>query len=278
VANVLERGSSGVAIMDHFARELVDTGYLHNHTRMWFAAFWIRTRQLPWELGADFFMRHLIDADAASNTLSWRWVAGLHTSGKTYLARRSNIEKFCHPDILTKNSAGLEQLDSPTPADIPESPNPEPRPFPSTAPIDLDQGKFARIGLWLHDEDLLPEDSELENLRPGAILVTGDARHAEALEDCRARASAHYGVEAKRGDLSELSCWAMVERLNNIVALKPFTGPLFDQFDHTRPALPCEFHLIRRQQDAGIMRLATGGFFNFWKKVQRMDRDSRQRR
>ncbi len=69
-------------------------GYLHNHARMWFASIWIFTLRLPWVLGADFFMRHLCDGDPASNTLSWRWVAGLHTRGKTYLARASNIATY----------------------------------------------------------------------------------------------------------------------------------------------------------------------------------------
>ena len=61
---------------------------------MWFASIWIFTLRLPWALGADFFLRHLIDADAASNTLSWRWGAGLQTVGKTYLARTENIARY----------------------------------------------------------------------------------------------------------------------------------------------------------------------------------------
>ena len=87
-------GRTGIAALDHWARELVETGYLHNHARMWFASIWIFTLRLDWTLGADFFLRHLIDGDAASNTLSWRWVAGLHTKGKTYLARADNIARY----------------------------------------------------------------------------------------------------------------------------------------------------------------------------------------
>ena len=87
-------GRTGMACFDHWARELIETGYLHNHARMWFASIWIFTLRLPWALGADFFLRHLLDGDPASNTLSWRWVGGLHTRGKHYLARASNIVKF----------------------------------------------------------------------------------------------------------------------------------------------------------------------------------------
>ena len=69
-------GRTGIDGFDDWARELVETGWLHNHTRMWFASIWIFTLRLPWALGADFFLRHLVDGDPASNTLSWRWVAG----------------------------------------------------------------------------------------------------------------------------------------------------------------------------------------------------------
>jgi hypothetical protein len=87
-------GRTGIEAFDAWARELAETGYLHNHARMWFASIWIFTLRLDWRLGADFFLKHLMDADAASNTLSWRWVAGLHTKGKNYLARADNIARY----------------------------------------------------------------------------------------------------------------------------------------------------------------------------------------
>jgi len=87
-------GETGIECFDFWCEQLKSTGYLHNHVRMWFASIWVFTLKLPMELGADFFMLHLIDADAASNTLSWRWVSGLHTKGKAYAARASNIEKY----------------------------------------------------------------------------------------------------------------------------------------------------------------------------------------
>jgi len=87
-------GATGIACFDAWARELIETGYLHNHARMWLASIWIFTLRLPWVLGADFFLRHLLDGDPASNTLSWRWVGGLHTRGKHYVAAPWNIAKF----------------------------------------------------------------------------------------------------------------------------------------------------------------------------------------
>ena len=87
-------GKTGIECFDSWVAELVKYGYLHNHARMWFASIWIFTLNLPWELGADFFYKNLLDGDPASNTLSWRWVAGLHTAGKKYLAQQNNIEKY----------------------------------------------------------------------------------------------------------------------------------------------------------------------------------------
>ena len=74
-------GQTGLECFDAWMSELMQTGYLHNHARMWFASIWIYTLELPWVLGADLFLRHLIDGDPASNTLSWRWVGGLQTAG-----------------------------------------------------------------------------------------------------------------------------------------------------------------------------------------------------
>ena len=83
--------STGVACIDAFARKLVHTGHLHNHERMWLAAWLVHVRGVDWRAGADWFLRHLVDGDPASNHLSWQWVAGTF-SAKPYLARRRTIE------------------------------------------------------------------------------------------------------------------------------------------------------------------------------------------
>ncbi|MDC3403630.1 DNA photolyase [Candidatus Pelagibacter sp.] len=87
-------GKANVDCFNQWVIELKENNYLHNHTRMWFASIWIFTLELPWQLGAEFFMQHLYDGDAASNTLGWRWVAGVQTQGKHYLASEWNINKF----------------------------------------------------------------------------------------------------------------------------------------------------------------------------------------
>ena len=96
-------GKTNIECFNVWVNELKQNNYLHNHTRMWFASIWIFTLKLPWQLGAKFFYENLFDGDAASNTLSWRWVAGLQTRGKNYLAKSWNIQKFTNNRLSAKN-------------------------------------------------------------------------------------------------------------------------------------------------------------------------------
>ena len=104
-------GKTNIECFNYWVNELKENNYLHNHTRMWFASIWIFTLKLPWQLGAEFLLQHLYDGDAASNTLGWRWVAGIQTKGKNYLASEWNIKKFTNNRFqnikLNKNAAPL---------------------------------------------------------------------------------------------------------------------------------------------------------------------------
>ena len=92
-------GETHLTFFNDWTKKLKEDGYLHNHVRMWFASIWIFTLNLPWQLGANFFMERLLDGDPASNTLSWRWVSGIQTKGKHYLARKNNIIKYGNIEI-----------------------------------------------------------------------------------------------------------------------------------------------------------------------------------
>ncbi len=148
---------TGIDAFDAWVTELVKTGYLHNHARMWFASIWIFTLGLPWELGADFFIRHLLDGDPASNTLSWRWVAGLHTRGKTYAAGRDNIrrytgERFALTAPLARATPALS--DPPIPrVSRPELPVAAPASLPTLLVIHEDDvwGDRAGVEQWSGD-------------------------------------------------------------------------------------------------------------------------------
>ena len=264
----VRRGEGPVEVMNGFARELTETGYLHNHARMWFAAYWVHVARLPWQLGARFFQDHLLDFDPASNTLSWRWVAGLQTPGKTYLPRRGNIEKYLHPDLL--RPGGLELLENPS-ALLPQGLN---KP-PVTRP-DLPENSFPEGNpvLWIHGEDLTPEHSLLGALKPSRIIVTDDLPGTSALQrdwltraldDAAARAEKHFGVPVERA--GELAKWAGENHVSEVVALRPEVGPLHDRLPSIKAA-GVDLRLIVRPEDRYLRSLATAGFFGFWKKLQ----------
>lgn len=84
--------TTGSACIDAFSRELRDTGYLHNHARMWLAAYLVHWRHVAWQVGAHWFLEHLLDGDPASNNLSWQWVASTFST-KPYLFNRENLER-----------------------------------------------------------------------------------------------------------------------------------------------------------------------------------------
>lgn len=287
-------GESSIDIMNYFAHELTTTGYLHNHARMWFAGWWVHVERLPWQLGAHFFFQNLLDADPASNTLSWRWVAGLQTPGKIYLPRRSNIEKYVDPEILGIRQRGLEHLESPV-AHPPECPPRESVTRPRLQPVS--RANSEEIGLWIHEEDLLPEKGPLSDLVPHTAMITGDfeswsslafsqqkrAWLLSALRDAEARTKYFYKVDthltAEQPLSVTLSSWARQNDLKTVVALRPEVGPLADQLPRLRETLAgggVELVLFDRPEDTKVRSLATGGFFNFWKKCQRIQKPDAQ--
>ena len=103
-------GTTGIDCYDFWVKELIDYGYLHNHSRMWMSSIWVHTLNLPWQLGADFFLNNLLDADPASNTLSWRWVTGIHTRGKSYLASEQNINKYTQNRFIKKKNLSKKSV------------------------------------------------------------------------------------------------------------------------------------------------------------------------
>jgi deoxyribodipyrimidine photolyase len=282
----IESGHSGNAIIDRFARELAETGYLHNHARMWVAAWWIHQARLPWQAGARWFFRHLLDGDPASNTLSWRWVAGLQTPGKTYLARRSNLEKYLDTASLEDSRRALEDFDNPSPQ-VPVVLRVEPVTWPSiesTSAI-----PHAAFGLWIHEEDLSVEYALHEDVKPNLLCVLGhaagwrnhsySARRIEwlrgALADAAARAASHWGLSVTHDTpddiASALIAWASDHKLTQIFAMRPEIGPLHDEVPHIESTLRAAgIHLtwLHRERDMQFRPLATTGFFPFWEKVR----------
>ncbi len=276
--------------MDLIARELTETGYLHNHARMWWASFWIHAEGLPWELGADFFFRHLLDADPASNTLSWRWVAGLQTPGKTYVVRLSNIEKYAHAGLL-RDRRGSDRIADGVVipslqhdhADLSRHPLPS---FPTALPA-----KVGRKGLWLHADDLSPEFGPLAELAPDSIAAfTSERTYRQhyrlgenriralrtVIADGVARAGSHYRCPSTLADADDtaasIGAWARLQKLTEVVAFAPTVGPVRDiipRLSSHLAELGIGLTFIQRASDSHASALASAGFFPFWEKMSR---------
>jgi len=91
-------GRTGIAVIDQFIATLLETGYLHNHIRLYLASYIVHWRQIKWQAGAKWFLYHLLDADPASNNFSWQWVASTFAN-KPYIFNLDNMRKFASADL-----------------------------------------------------------------------------------------------------------------------------------------------------------------------------------
>lgn len=100
----ITNGQTGIPFIDDFCHELLETGYLHNHARMWLAAYIVHWRRVRWQAGARWFLTHLLDGDPASNNLSWQWVASTF-SHKPYYYNLANVRKYTGDRYLDHHPA-----------------------------------------------------------------------------------------------------------------------------------------------------------------------------
>jgi deoxyribodipyrimidine photo-lyase len=260
---------TGIDAFDFWVRELVDSGYLHNHARMSFASIWCFTLRLPWQLGAAFFFRHLLDACPASNTLGWRWVAGLQTAGKCYLASAGAIRT---------TSMGRFAVEAPLArAALPVAAEPvvHPAGLLALAAPDAD----AATGLFLHTEDLAAETIGWgvpirAVAGPGGIDGDpADLKRAYAnasLADGMARAGTHFGAAPERLPVDDLPAavvgWARARGLAQVVTAYAPVGPVADRLAVMGAALEqagVRLVRVRRGWDSAAWPKATRGFFQF---------------
>lgn len=282
-----EEGRTGIDGLDAWAKELRETGYLHNHARMWFASIWIFTLALPWRLGADFFLRHLVDGDPAANTLSWRWVAGLHTVGKHYVADAANIERFTGGRFRPERLA--------------RAPDPLVEDTPPAAPVTLPPGGIlppdARAALLITEEDCQPETLgiDLATLVAVATCLASSARSDApvssavtsldrgALHDAAVRAQA-VGAPAAlalpdtpaRGADDPLVDWARSTGADVVVTAWVPVGPVRDRLDAAGPALEAagvRLVMLRRSWDEAVWPHAKAGYFKVKERIPRLLRE-----
>ena len=265
-------GKTDIECFNYWVGELIERGYLHNHSRMWFSSIWVFTLKLPWVLGADFFLRHLIDGDAASNTLGWRWVAGLHTKGKMYLARRDNIRKFTDgrfdPGQLCTDYVPLDE----------QSVHPR-------KPLSVsEQMPDSNYILLITEDDCLgglsfskklsgavgfaaPElRSQLEvpqNIKDYTTSAVSNALKSVGASQTRVARNSDEVINLVKRDAAELG-------VSDVVAFEPTVGPIKSALMDVKRSLAEEgfnLHLVRRDFDNLVWPHADRGFFKVKKKL-----------
>ena len=254
-------GKTGIDCFDVWATELQNTNYLHNHARMWFASIWIFTLGLPWQAGARFFMQHLNDGDAASNTLGWRWVAGVQTSGKHYLARASNIEQFTDgrfaPARLNETALPIAALQS-----------------YNIIPIDYNERyhkKFNKLivlenDLYLNDKDFYDAYDSVFVVRPGSI--DRSVALADPVLDFKTDLVTAFCENCGNAELIDASALAsMAGNQPGFDLVYPHIGDTWDAMRRLRDGTGVPLHPLKRPQDLFCWQFAKKGFFNFKKNI-----------
>ncbi len=252
--NAIE-GNTNIECFNEWVKELKENNYLHNHTRMWFASIWIFTLDLPWQLGAEFFMQHLYDGDAASNTLGWRWVAGVQTQGKNYLASEWNIKKF------TNNKFNNIKLNESAPPKVSEKTySIVKRNFAN--PQDIDQNN-----LLVFENNLSLETTDFKNNKFKKVYLVSNKNEnrsiklsekvikfkSHLIKDQEQRLKGQ-SIDCEIIDVSE------VKKIGeNIISLYPTVGENLDYLNSNNIKL----NFLYRKLDQYSWQYCNKGFFNF---------------
>ena len=248
-------GSTEIQCFNEWVGELKENNYLHNHARMWFASIWIFTLELPWQLGAEFFMQHLYDGDPASNTLGWRWVAGIQTQGKNYLASEWNIKKFTDnrfKNIKLKENASPKKVEKFYPIIKKDFINP-----------DIEEGK----NLLVFENSLSLELSELINNKFNKIkLITNhnQNRKIKLSEKTMNFKTQLFEDQKKRLKDKSLECEILdvseIEDIADSYLLYPTVGETLDYIESKKFS---EVKFLYRKLDQFSWQYCNKGFSNF---------------
>ena len=247
-------GKTNIECFNQWTSELKENNYLHNHTRMWFASIWIFTLELPWQLGAEFFLQHLYDGDPASNTLGWRWVAGVQTQGKHYLASEWNIKKFTNnrfQDIKLNENATPKVSEKSYPIIKQDFNNPQNIEeknlliFDNNLSFeitDFKENKFKKIYLIFNKNEGRSIKLSEKLIRFKSLLI----------EDQKQRLK-NKSIDCEVVDISE------VKNIENYYSLYPSVGENLDYLNSNN--LKIEF--LYRNLDQLAWQYCNKGFFNF---------------
>ena len=248
-------GKTNIECFNYWVNELKNNNYLHNHTRMWFASIWIFTLELPWQLGAEFFMQHLYDGDAASNTLGWRWVAGVQTQGKHYLASEWNIKKF------TNNRFNNIKLNENAPPKISEKTY-------SVIKQDFNNPKnIEDKSLLIFENNLSFENTDFQDSKFKKIYLVSNKNQNRSIklsEKVEKFKMLLFNDQEQRLKDQSIDCNSIdiseIKNINeNYVALYPTVGENLDYLNLNS----LEINFLYRKLDQYSWQYCNKGFFNF---------------
>ena len=248
-------GKTNIECFNYWVNELKNNNYLHNHTRMWFASIWIFTLELPWQLGAEFFMQHLYDGDAASNTLGWRWVAGVQTQGKHYLASEWNIKKF------TNNRFNNIKLNENAPPKISEKTY-------SIIKQDFNNPKnIEDKSLLIFENNLSFENTDFQDSKFKKIYLVSNKNQNRSIklsEKVEKFKTLLFNDQEQRLKDQSIDCNSIdiseIKNINeNYVALYPTVGENLDYLNLNS----LEINFLYRKLDQYSWQYCNKGFFNF---------------
>ena len=248
-------GETQIKCFNDWVNELKENNYLHNHTRMWFASIWIFTLNLPWQKGAEFFMKHLFDGDAASNTLSWRWVAGLQTKGKHYVAQAWNISKFTNNKYqnVKLNENALPLTDK--------------REY-KLSPINLDYNDNANENLLVFENELNLENHKLKNYKNiYLILLTNEVRKIKLEKKVLDFKTQIINDQKKRLDqikvINETELQSSAKETISFDVIHPSIGENYSYLNSLRKKLNLKLSFILNEEDKFSWQFSNKGYFNF---------------
>ena len=247
-------GKTNIECFNYWVTELKENNYLHNHTRMWFASIWIFTLELPWQLGAEFFMQHLYDGDSASNTLGWRWVAGIQTQGKHYLASEWNIKKF------TNNRFNNIKLNETAPPKVSEKTY-------SIVKQDFSNKNTDDENLFIFENSLSFETTDFQNHKFKKIYIISNKNENRSIklsEKVIKFKSLLINDQKQRLENNSINCEVVdiseVKNINEkVIALYPTVGENLDYLNSNN--LKIDF--LYRKLDQYSWQYCNKGFFNF---------------
>ena len=255
-------GETEIECFNDWVKELKENNYLHNHTRMWFASIWIFSLSLPWQKGAEFFMKHLFDGDAASNTLSWRWVAGLQTKGKHYIAQSWNISKFTNNKY--KNVKLNENV----------LPITDKREY-KINPLNLNSEGNSNESLLVFENELSLENQKLKNYKNVyLVLLSNEVRKIKLEQNVLNYKSQVITDQKKRFDhlqlIDEIKLKNLTEKIKFFDVIHPCIGDNYSYLNSLRKKQNLKLNFVVREEDKFSWQFSNKGYFNFKNNIPKI--------